>query len=110
MSQEQFVVQAAELHEKLTAWRRNHPGASFDEIAEQVRQERQALMGGLLKELAEQAGCGEMLTERSCPGCGGVLHYKGKKKRVVLHGEGSAQLERGYHYCDECGHSFSPSG
>lgn len=102
--------QAAEMYEKLRMWRAGHPGASFDEIAEQVRQERQQLMGELLKELAEQGGRGELLTERVCPTCGGVLHYKGRRKRQVVHSEGIAALERGYHYCDGCGHSFSPSG
>lgn len=105
-----FVAAAQAMHERLVAWREEHPAANFDEIAEAVRQQREVLMGQLLAELAEQQGVGEVLVERSCPQCGGVLHYKGEKVRTVLHPEGQPQLERGYHHCDQCGHGFFPSG
>ncbi len=110
MSKEGFVEQAGVLYEEMKAWRTQHGSASFDEIAEQVTPGRQKLMGELLRMLAEQEGSGEFLGERSCPACGGVLHYKGKKKRMVAHSEGVAELQRGYHHCDRCGHGFSPSG
>lgn len=110
MNKAEFVKQAERLYEELTAWRAEHGKASYDEIAEQVTVERQKLMGGLLGMLAEQNGQGEMLVERKCPGCGGVLHYKGKKLRAVLHPEGTAAVERGYHHCDECGHGVFPPG
>jgi hypothetical protein len=105
-----FVVAAKAMHEALVEWRAAHGEASFDEIAEEVRKHRQVLMGQLLAELAGQHGVGEVLVERSCPQCGGMLHYKGEKERTVLHPEGQPQLKRGYHHCDQCGHGFSPSG
>jgi hypothetical protein len=108
--QAQFLADAAAMYEELTAWRAVHPEASFDEIADQVTVKRQALMGELLRTLAEQPGRGILLAERTCPACGGVLHYKGEKQRTVLHAEGTARLERGYHHCDQCGHGFFPSG
>lgn len=104
-----FLAEAAAMYDELSAWRAAHGEASFDEIAEEVRVKRQAVMGGLLARLATQAGAGEWLVERTCPGCGGVLHYKGKKRRTVLHAEGQAVLTRGYHHCDQCGHGFFPS-
>jgi hypothetical protein len=105
-----FLAEAAAMYDELSAWRTAHGEASFDEIAEQVRAKRQAVMGGLLARLATQNGAGEWLSERTCPECGGVLHYKGKKRRTVLHAEGNAVLARGYHHCDQCGHGFFPSG
>ncbi len=110
MSKVEFVEQAGVVYEELRAWRAGHGKASFDEIAEEVTGQRQKLMGGLLKELAEQAGVGELLAERKCPECGGVMHYKGKKKREVLHPEGQTALQRGYHHCDQCGHGVFPPG
>ena len=98
------------MQERLVGWRAAHPSAKFDELAEAVRQEREVLMGQLLAELASQHGVGEVLVERSCPTCGGVLHYKGEKERTVLHPEGQPRLARGYHHCDQCGHGFFPSG
>jgi hypothetical protein len=109
-SETNFVSKAKAMQERLVAWRAMHPAAKFDEIAEEVRKEREVLMGQLLGELASQHGVGEVLVERSCPQCGGGLHYKGEKERTVLHPEGQPQLARGYHHCDQCGHGFFPSG
>ena len=67
-------------------------------------------MGGLLKELAEQEGVGEYLADRKCPKCEGVMQYKGERKREIGHSEGETTIKRGYHRCDECGHTFFPSG
>lgn len=106
----EFLGAAQAMRAELVAWRAAHPAASFDEIAEEVRKQRQVLMGQLLGELAGQHGVGEVLVERNCPQCGGMLHYKGEKERTVLHPEGQPQLERGYHHCDQCGHGFFPSG
>jgi hypothetical protein len=110
MSKAEFVKQAEALYEEMTDWRATHSEASFDEIAAAVTVRRQKLMGQLLSMLAEQGGVGEMLVERKCAGCGEVLHYKGKKKREVLHPAGAAVLERGYHHCAECGHGVFPPG
>jgi hypothetical protein len=106
----EFVASAKAMREGLVAWRAAHPEASFDEIAEAVRVQREVLMGQLLAELAGQHGVGKVLMERSCPQCGGIVHYKGEKERTVLHPEGQPVLERGYHHCDQCGHGFFPSG
>jgi hypothetical protein len=109
-SKTSFVVAAQAMQEALVAWRAEHPGASFDEIAEEVRKRREVVMGELLAELAGQHGRGEGLVERSCPQCGGELDYKGTKERTVLHPEGQPKLARGYQPCDQCGHGFFPSG
>ncbi|MFN8490144.1 MAG: hypothetical protein U0350_21330 [Caldilineaceae bacterium] len=98
------------MYEELPAWRTAHPGASFDEIAGQVTVKRQALMSELLRTFAEQPGRRGFVAERMCPACGGVLHYKGEKPRTVFHAEGQPVLTRGYHHCNQCGHSFFPSG
>lgn len=109
MTKESFMAAAGRMYEEVSGWRGEHKEASFDEIAEQVTRLRQGLMGQLLAQLAEQEGQGEYLADRSCPQCGSVLHYKGKKPREVGHAEGSAKIERGYHHCDHCGHGFFPS-
>lgn len=107
---EAFVLGATQMFDELQAWRKAHPQASFDEIAAQVTQRRQVLMGELLAALAIQEGRGELLEERACPSCGQTLHYKGERKREVLHPEGESQLERSYHHCDQCGQGIFPPG
>lgn len=108
-SREGFGTAAQEMHRRLHAWRRGHPDASFDEIAEQVRVEREALIGGLLGELAT-TGEGREPFDAICPECGGRLENKGKKKKVVLHREGEVRVERDYYYCPVCQHGVFPPG
>jgi hypothetical protein len=105
---EAFVAGATQMYEELRAWRKAHPEASFDEIAAQVTQRRQLLMGELLAMLAVQEGRGELLEERACPSCGQTLHYKGERLREVLHPEGQSQVKRSYHHCDQCGQGIFP--
>ena len=50
-SQEGVTESAGEMHERLWSCRREEPEASFDEIMERVRQEREAMMKPLLEEL-----------------------------------------------------------
>ena len=99
--QEEFVEQARAMYVRLRGWRAANLEASFDEVADQVTQERQKLMAGLLGELAaqpeEEPGEAEV-----CEGCGKELTPKGKRERGVGHLEGEVRIAREYHYCDEC--------
>ena len=102
----EFGAEAVAMAERLRAWRRAHPEATFDEIAEQVSQERKQLMGGLLSELSAEAQPGPL--DPKCGGCGGGLVYKGKKSREVLHREGQVRLSRDYYYCPACRQGIFP--
>jgi uncharacterized protein with PIN domain len=103
----EFGEAAVEMHRRMREWRRAHGEATFDEIAERVSQERRALMGNLLEELATEAEIG--LLDRICPLCDGVVQNKGQKKRQILHREGETKLERDYYYCPACKQGFFPS-
>ena len=87
-SQGEFVETAGEMHERLWSWRRGEPGASFDEIMERVRQEREGLLRPLVEELVGEAG--DVDVDVCCPACGGRAQNKGKKKKVVQHREGGS--------------------
>jgi hypothetical protein len=105
----EFETAAGGMYVRLRQWRAAHPEASFDEIGEQVRQERKALMAQLLGELAvqpEEAGVGQEV----CAGCGQAMRPKGKRKRGVSHLEGEVRLAREYLYCEECQRGFFPPG
>lgn len=73
------------------------PGASFDEIMERVRQEREALMESLMEEGVGEAGEGEV--EVCCPARGGRAQNKGKKKKEIQHREGAVKVNREFYYC-----------
>jgi len=107
--QEEFVAEAEAMYVRLRSWRAAHPEASFDEIGDQVTQERQRLMAGLLGELAAQPEEAWVVAEL-CSSCGQELTRKGKRKRTVGHLEGEVPVEREYHYCDECQSGLFPPG
>lgn len=109
-NKETFLADAGKLYDELATWREGHGTASFDELAAQVTVKRQVLMGELLRMLATQSEAASFVADRTCGGCGGVLHYKGEKRRTVVHAEGQAVLDRGYYQCDQCGHGFFPCG
>jgi hypothetical protein len=102
----EYLRAAEVMYEELRGWRAQHLEASFDEIAEQVTPRRRALMGHLLKQLA-QAG-GEGVNAAVCEQCGEPMRYKGRPSRGVSHGEGETRLERAYYYCDACGSTLFP--
>ena len=74
---EGFETEALGLYDELVSWRKEHPQATFDEIAGQVRAGRKRLMGQLLEELASQEIEREVWQERECPACGGSWRTKG---------------------------------
>jgi len=92
------------MHERLWSWRREEAEASFDEIMERVRQEREAMMKPLLEELVGEAG--EVDVDVSCPECGERAQNKGKKKKEIQHREGAVEVNRAYYYCPSCQQGF----
>ena len=106
----EFETEALGLYDQMVAWRREHPQASFDELAARVQPERKKLMGRLLEELAVQEIEKEQWQGQSCAECGGKLENKGRRKKRVVHSEGEASLERPYYHCQSCGSGFFPLG
>lgn len=105
--QAEFVAAAAAMYVRLRAWRAAHLEASFDEVGDQVTQERRALMGLLLGELAAQPE-EALVAVVVCSSCGRELTPKGKQPRGVSHLEGEVPVLREYHYCDECQSGLFP--
>ena len=105
---ETFGEMAEAMQQRLQAWRRAHPDATFDEIAEQASQERKVMMGNLLSGLVTDMNAVEV--DPHCPECEGPLQNKGKKRREIVHREGQVQVERNYYYCPTCKRGFFPPG
>lgn len=105
-----FVEGAEAMYDRLKAWRETHPQATFDEIAQAIRQERKKLTGRLAAELAVQGKREEQWQEVRCPKCGGLAENKGDRGKRVVHEEGESWLERPYYHCPECGNGFFPLG
>ncbi|MEW5958755.1 MAG: hypothetical protein AB1801_13565 [Chloroflexota bacterium] len=106
----EFMKATSEMYEDLRQWRAKHPGASINEIANQITPKRRELMGQLLVQLAGQHGDGEVIEGVNCPECGEVMSYKGKPSRDVIHKEGKQELVRSYYYCARCKSGLFPPG
>ena len=78
-SQGEFVETAGEMHERLWSWRRGEPGASFDEIMERVRQEREGLLRPLVEELVGEAG--DVDVDVCVLRVGGVRRTRGRRRK-----------------------------
>jgi hypothetical protein len=106
----EFVESAAGMYERLRAWRKAHPLASFDELAEAVGQERRALVGQLLGELATQEEQSRIRGSLACPACGQALAGKGLRSRGISDPEGEVRIEREYYSCPTCEGGLFPPG
>lgn len=107
---ERFIEAAGAMYDELLGWRQGHPGASMDEIIEQVTPQRRRLMGPLVSELALALGDGREALGQMCPKCQGEMRHKGQNVRGVLHREGESELKRTYYYCPSCQSGFFPPG
>jgi len=104
----EFIAGSREQYDHLRAWRKTHPDATFDEIAEEVRRGREKLTGRLVAELAVQEKRPQQWQAEQCPACGENTRYKGMRTRQVIHTEGVSMLERPYYKCPHCGEGFFP--
>lgn len=107
---EAFLNKAGEFYDELVGWRKEHKGASFDEMVSEVRPRRQELMGEMLRTLALQAGNGAVAEGKVCEGCGEAMRDKGELKREVLNSEGVSAIERIHYYCPRCRSGVFPPG
>jgi hypothetical protein len=67
---------------------------------------REAVLASLV---GESTSVGEA-KERTCPSCGQVMHYKGKRAKDVVTEAGEVRLERDYYYCPHCRSGIFPPG
>ena len=109
-AQAALVTQFENMLADLQAWREAHPGATLDEIANEVTPRRRALIGVLLEHLALQQGNGSVAEGVVCPECGATMRYKGEAAREVLHLEGDMSLARAYYHCPHCERGLFPPG
>lgn len=93
---------------ELDAWHATHPDASLYDLERAVEQQIASLRAALLTAQTD----GRYVDERpACPHCGTTMvHRAHRRKRVVLQGEQTLDLERSYVVCPRCGEGFFPPG
>lgn len=106
-----FLQAADAMYERLEAWYDAHPAATFEELEQELRPQRRALMGDALATLIVGRDSGYQPSAPPCPQCGQPLTLEGYRPWTVKGLEGDSVLERAYYVCPACaGAAFSPSG
>jgi len=103
---------SADVAKGLRAWRRGHPRATLDEIAESVEGELGRLRGRFVEDLAAEGETAAAAVWPVCRQCGGKLEHRGKKVREVLIPRQATplRLRRTYGVCSACGSGYPQAG
>lgn len=106
-----FLQAASEMYKRLEGWYDAHPAATFEELEQELRQQRRELMGGALATLIVGRDSGYQPGAPPCQKCGQPMAFEGYRRWTVKGLEGDSVLERAYYVCPTCaGEAFSPSG
>lgn len=106
-----FEQAARAMYDRMETWYDAHPNASFEELEQELRQERRVLMGETLATLIVGRDSGQRATAPPCEKCRQPLVFEGYRPWTVKGLEGDTVLERAYYVCSACaGETFSPSG
>ena len=97
-----FMKQAEHMFEELEDWYDQHPGASFEEIEKQARQERRKLMGESLGIMINGRDVGKTEEKPTCEQCGQGMEFNSYRNKVLYGLEGETRLERAYYICNVC--------
>lgn len=106
---QRYLTQAEAIFE--AAWARGEKeGLTLSQIEETVGELKFELTGLLVESMVEVQARRQMGPGPECPSCGGEMYSKGKKRRRVVTSQGEIEVEREYHYCDECRRGLFPPG
>jgi YgiT-type zinc finger domain-containing protein len=93
---------------ELAAWHATHPDATFYDMERAVEAQIERLRAALLETQTDGTFCEE---RPACPHCGTTMvRQTRRRKRVVLKGDQTLDLERSYVVCPSCGEGFFPPG
>ena len=109
-AREEFTIRATGLWDTVNAWYREHPTATFDEIEEQLGQQRREFLGELVELMLRQGDLGATAEAPDCPKCGKPMAFKGYPPKTVHGLDVDVKIPRGYFYCPTCQVGISPPG
>lgn len=109
-AREEFLKRAEELWDGFNAWYEDHPGATFDEMEEELGQQRRAVLGELLELSLRRKDVGATPEAPCCEKCGRPMIFKGYARKRVHGLEVDAEIPRAYYVCPKCKVGVSPPG
>lgn len=109
-AREEFLKRAEELWDEFNAWQDDHPEATFDEMEEEIGEQRRAVLGELLELSLRRKDLGATPEAPSCEKCGRPMKFKGYARKKIQGLEVDAEIPRAYYVCPNCGVGISPPG
>ncbi len=105
-----FMAGAEELWEKYNAWYDAHPGATFDEMEEEVGEEGREHMGKLVELTLRRDDLGAKAEGPRCERCGMKMVFKGYPAKGIHGLKIDVGLRRAYYVCPACELGLFPPG
>ena len=109
-AREEFLRQAEELWDSFNAWHKEHPEATFDEMEEELGQQRRGFLGDFLALNLRQGDLGATPEAPSCTQCGKPMIFKGYPEKKIQGLEVEATIPRAYYVCPTCEEGLFPPG
>ena len=109
-AREEFLRQAEEYWDSFNAWHKEHPEATFDEMEEELGQQRRGFLGDFLALSLRQGDLGATPEAPSCKQCGKPMTFKGYPEKKIQGLEAEATIPRAYYVCPTCGEGLFPPG
>ena len=112
--EEQRRLALAEIEADLTAWRRQHPQATLQEIEQELDARLAHVRARWLEDLAQASSAADwreapLAQHPTCPNCGTPLQPRGVHPRQIkTQGDQTLILERQYGVCPACGAGVFP--
>jgi uncharacterized protein with PIN domain len=103
-----------ELLTEMRAWRREHPGATWMEMEQELDRRLRKLRGEMLEDMAHASPLADVraLAEEDrpvCPHCGEHLGPRGQETRTLkTDGDHEISITRSYVVCPHCRTGFFP--
>lgn len=109
-AREEFLQDAADLWDDFSAWYRDHPEATYDEMEAELGEKRRGFFGRFLEQNLRQGDLGATPEAPLCKKCGKPMKFKGYPRKTVHGLETDARIPRAYYVCPTCRVGFFPPG
>ncbi len=112
--EEQRRMALVQMEAELTAWRRQHPKATLQEIEQELDVRLAKVRAQWLDDLVQARSAADwraapQAEHPPCPDCGTPLQARGTHPRQIkTQGDQTITLERQYGVCPACGTGFFP--